>query len=64
MCTDCGSVDLAASGVFEHGTWTYRLTCWTCRDCQSVVGVREEEVTSEGTVKTKDRQASSDSLLA
>jgi hypothetical protein len=62
-CTGCGSVDLVASGVFEHGTWTHRLTCWTCRDCQSVVAVREEEVASEGTVKPKDGQASSDALL-
>jgi hypothetical protein len=41
VCPECGSGSLVASGVYEHGTWIHRLTCWTCRDCQTVVAVRE-----------------------
>jgi hypothetical protein len=40
-CPECGSEDLVASGVYEHGTWVHRLTCWTCRDCEAIVAVRE-----------------------
>jgi hypothetical protein len=43
-CPECGSRALVASGVFEHGTWILRLTCWTCRDCRSVVAVPEAAV--------------------
>jgi hypothetical protein len=32
---------MVASGVFEHGTWIHRLTCWTCRECRSIVAVPE-----------------------
>jgi hypothetical protein len=42
-CPECGSRSLVASGVYEHGTWIYRLTCWTCRDCQTIVAFRESE---------------------
>jgi hypothetical protein len=35
---------MQASGVFEHGTWIHRLTCWTCRDCQAIVAVRETDI--------------------
>jgi hypothetical protein len=41
VCTECGSESLVASGVFEHGTWIHRLTCWTCRDCRSIVAIPE-----------------------
>ena len=41
VCTECGSDSLVSSGVFEHGTWIQRLTCWTCRDCQTVIAVPE-----------------------
>ena len=37
ICTECGSDSLVASGVLEHGTWIQRLTCWTCKDCRSIV---------------------------
>ena len=39
VCLECGSASLVSSGVFEHGTWTHRLTCWTCRDCRTVFTV-------------------------
>jgi hypothetical protein len=39
VCFECGSASLVSSGVFEHGTWTHRLTCWTCRDCRTVFTV-------------------------
>jgi hypothetical protein len=42
ICPECGSGALVASGVYEHGTWIYRLTCWTCRDCQTIVAVPVE----------------------
>jgi transposase-like protein len=45
-CPECGSSNLVASGVYEHGTWIHRLTCWTCRDCQSIVALREGEATA------------------
>ncbi len=45
LCPECGSDSLVASGVFEHGTWIHRLTCWTCRDCRSVVAIPEAEGT-------------------
>jgi len=45
VCPECGSGSLVASGVYEHGTWIHRLTCWTCRDCLTVVGVAEDEPT-------------------
>jgi len=44
VCTECGSDSLVSSGVFEHGTWIQRLTCWTCRDCQTVIAVPESGV--------------------
>jgi hypothetical protein len=44
VCSECGSTSLVASGVFEHGTWIQRLTCWTCRDCQAVVAVPESDI--------------------
>lgn len=43
-CEACGSEDLVASGVFEHGTWIHRLTCWTCRSCRAVVAIPEAEL--------------------
>jgi hypothetical protein len=43
VCGDCGSEDLVAVGVFEHAKWIYRLTCWTCRDCRTVVAAAEED---------------------
>jgi hypothetical protein len=43
-CPECGSKALVASGVFEHGTWILRLTCWTCRDCRSIVAIPESEI--------------------
>ena len=46
VCGDCGSEDLVAVGVFEHATWIYRLTCWTCRDCRSVLAAAEDDVGS------------------
>jgi ribosomal protein S27AE len=48
VCPECGSGSLVASGVYEHGTWVYRLTCWTCRDCQTVVAFPEGEATALG----------------
>jgi hypothetical protein len=39
VCPECGSGSLVACGVYEHGTWIYRLTCWTCRECQTIVAV-------------------------
>jgi hypothetical protein len=47
MCIECGSTSLVASGVFEHGTWIHRLTCWTCRDCQTIFAVPEADVRPE-----------------
>lgn len=44
VCTECGSDSLVSSGVFEHGTWIQRLTCWTCRDCQTVIAVPESGI--------------------
>jgi hypothetical protein len=44
VCTECGSESLVASGVFEHGTWIHRLTCWTCQDCRSIVAIPEGRV--------------------
>jgi len=44
VCSECGSDSLVASGVFEHGTWIQRLTCWTCRDCRAIVAVPESEI--------------------
>jgi hypothetical protein len=41
VCLECGSGSLVASGVYEHGTWIHRLTCWTCRDCQTIVAIAE-----------------------
>jgi len=43
VCSECGSASLISSGVFEHGTWIHRLTCWTCRDCRTVFAVAEAE---------------------
>jgi transcription elongation factor Elf1 len=43
-CPECGSESLVASGVFEHGTWIHRLTCWTCRECRSIVAIPEGPV--------------------
>jgi len=43
VCLECGSASLVSSGVFEHGTWTHRLTCWTCRDCRTVFTVPAAE---------------------
>lgn len=43
VCTECGSTSLISSGVFEHGTWIHRLTCWTCRDCRTIFAVPEAE---------------------
>jgi hypothetical protein len=43
-CPECGSQALVASGVFEHGTWILRLTCWTCRDCRSIVAIPESQI--------------------
>jgi hypothetical protein len=60
-CAECGSADLIASGVFEHGTWIHRLTCWTCQDCQAVVAVPEAQISGEH--PTVD-PASSTSVLA
>jgi len=45
-CPACGSGSLVASGVYEHGTWTYRFTCWTCRDCRTIVAAPVEEATA------------------
>ncbi len=45
VCPECGSGSLVASGVLEHGTWIHRLTCWTCRDCRSVLAIPEAEGT-------------------
>ncbi len=45
VCGECGSGSLVASGVFEHGTWIHRLTCWTCLDCRSVLAIPESEAT-------------------
>jgi ribosomal protein S27AE len=47
-CPECGSESLVASGVFEHGTWILRLTCWTCKDCRSIVAIPEEPVRVAG----------------
>jgi transcription elongation factor Elf1 len=44
VCPECGSSSLVACGVYEHGTWQYRLSCWTCRDCRAVVGVAEAAI--------------------
>jgi hypothetical protein len=44
VCPECGSSSLIACGVYEHGTWQYRLSCWTCRDCRAVVGVAEAAI--------------------
>jgi hypothetical protein len=41
QCPECGSGELVASGVYEHGTWIHRLVCWTCNDCQAIVAIRE-----------------------
>jgi hypothetical protein len=49
ICPECGSGALVASGVYEHGTWIYRLTCWTCRDCQTIVAVPVEGGTAPDT---------------
>ena len=49
-CPECGSKALVASGVFEHGTWILRLTCWTCRDCRSVIAVPEAAVRAKDEV--------------
>jgi ribosomal protein S27AE len=46
ICPECGSGSLVASGVFEHGTWIYRLTCWTCRDCQTIVAFPEGDASA------------------
>ena len=35
---------MVASGVFEHWAWIDRLTCWTCRDCQAIVAIRETDI--------------------
>jgi len=43
VCPECGSGSLVASGVYEHGTWIHRLTCWMCSDCHTVVAVAEED---------------------
>ena len=43
VCSECGSTSLISSGVFEHGTWIHRLTCWTCRDCRTIFAVPEAE---------------------
>jgi len=43
VCSECGSASLISSGVFEHGTWIHRLTCWTCRDCRTIFAVAEAE---------------------
>ena len=43
VCSECGSASLISSGVFEHGTWIHRLTCWTCRDCRTIFAVPEAE---------------------
>jgi hypothetical protein len=56
-CLECGSNALVASGVFEHGTWILRLTCWTCRDCRSIIAV------PEAAVRSRD-EADSDTDLA
>jgi len=39
VCSECGSASVISSGVFEHGTWIHRLTCWTCRDCRTIFAV-------------------------
>jgi hypothetical protein len=41
VCSECGSASLISTGVFEHGTWIERLTCWTCRDCRTIFTVPE-----------------------
>src|SRR3954466_8947455 len=43
VCSECGSGSLTSSGVFEHGTWIHRLTCWTCRDCRTIFTVPGSE---------------------
>jgi len=48
VCPACGSGSLVASGVFEHGTWIHRLTCWTCSDCRTIVAI-PEPTTEEAT---------------
>ena len=53
MCIECGSESLVATGVFEHGTWIHRLTCWTCNDCGAVVAVPEAEI-EEGDLSRAD----------
>ena len=45
-CPECGSESLIAAGAFDHGTWTLRLTCWTCRDCRSIVAIPESQIRS------------------
>ena len=42
ICTECGSDSLVASGVLEHGTWIQRLTCWTCKECRSIVIIPDD----------------------
>jgi hypothetical protein len=42
--------------VFEHGTWIYRLTCWTCRDCRTVVGVAASDVSHDAETPVPNRQ--------
>jgi hypothetical protein len=49
VCPACGSESLVASGVFEHGTWIHRLTCWTCSDCRTIVAI--PEMTTEEATK-------------
>jgi hypothetical protein len=49
-CPECGSRALVASGVFEHGTWILRLTCWTCRDCRAIVAIPESQVATKDDV--------------
>lgn len=44
ICTECGSDSIVASGVLEQGTWIQRLTCWTCKECRSVVLMPQNEV--------------------
>ncbi len=48
VCTECGSDSLVVSGVLEAGTWIQRLTCWTCKDCRSIVAIPAERVMAGG----------------
>jgi hypothetical protein len=46
LCPECGSDSFVESGVFEHGTWIRKLTCWTCNDCRAIVAIPEEQLQS------------------